>query len=173
MEELLLYSVSCSDIRRITKNNNIVPYSRLKAYKTIDELLGDKLACFILFQEEEFYGHWTILSRCGNLLEHFDSYGFKPEEEKKYINNKEFIEPINYLNILMKNSPYEVSYNEFPFQMKDNYIGTCGKWCMLRYMFKDMNLYKFKDMIMKDMKKLNIKYPDIFVCRIFFYNYNI
>jgi hypothetical protein len=173
MNELLAYAVSSADISKITGNNNIIPYRKIKLYNTIDDLLGTNNACFILYETEYYYGHWVLVSRSGNLIEHFDSYGYKPEAEKTFITNKNLIEPINYLNILLKNSPYQVSYNEFPLQILDDSIGTCGKWVMLRYFLKDMCLYDFKNMLFNDMKKINCKYPDIFVCLIFKYNYNI
>jgi hypothetical protein len=174
MEQLLKYAVSSNDIINITKNNNIVKYKEIKNYETIDDLLGIKNGCFILFETQEGFGHWCVLTKHNDLIELFDPYGIFIEKQKLYIDDENFKDPINWLSILLKKCNYRVSYNEYEFQ-NINYgqIGTCGKWCILRYLNKHIELNKFKNMIEKDMKKLNITEPDILAVLIFFYSYNI
>ena len=174
MEDLLNYAISSDDIKNITGNNNIIRYSQIKNYNSINDLIGNQNGCFILFETSQSYGHWCILTKNNDLIEFFDPYSIFIEKQKDFIDNPEFLEPINYLSILLKKCPYRISYNEFMFQ-NDKYdeIGTCGKWCIIRYLNKHIDLYKFKDMIEEDMEKLNITEPDILVCLIFFYSYNI
>jgi hypothetical protein len=53
-----------------------------------------------------------------------------------------------YLSILLKKCPYELTYNEFPFQTLDNGVKTCGRWCCIRALLKDMDLYQFKKLFL-------------------------
>lgn len=173
MDELLSYAISDADIRNITGVNNIIRYQDIKNYNDIDDLLKNVLVCFILFETKNNYGHWTVIYRNKNLIEFFDPYGVFIEKQKLFIEEEEFKEPINYLSILLKKSPYQISYNEIKFQnIKDKSIGTCGRWCIIRYLNRNKGLYDFEKMIKKDSKKYNLSY-DEFIAYLFFYLFNI
>jgi len=173
MNELLRYAISDADIRNITGINNIIRYQDIKNYNDIDELLSVNNVVFILFETKDNYGHWTVIYRNKNLIEFFDSYGVFIEKQKLFIQDKDFIDPINHISKLLKKSPYQISYNEIPFQnMKDKSIGTCGKWCIIRYLHRHKGLYDFEKMIKTDSKKYNLSY-DEFIAYIFFYLFNI
>lgn len=174
MDEILSYAISDADIINITGINNIIRYQDIKNYNDIDDLLKKNvLVCFILFETKNNYGHWTVIFRNNNLIEFFDPYGFLFENQKLYIEQEEFKDPINYLSILLKKSPYQISYNELKFQnIKDKSIGTCGKWCIIRYLNRHRGLYDFEKMIKTDSKKYNLSY-DEFIAYIFFYLFNI
>lgn len=172
MDELLRYAISDADIRNITKVNNIIPYKQIKNYNNIDELLGKNKVCFILFETDENYGHWTVIFRNNDLIEFFDPYGLFIENQKIYIEDEKFIDPINHLSILLKKSHYKISYNEIKFQNIDKSIGTCGKWCIVRLLNRHKDLYDFEKMIKEDSKKYNLSYDELIVY-IFFYLFNI
>lgn len=173
MDELLSYAISDADIRNITGINNIIRYQDIKNFNNIDDLLKNNLVCFILFETKYNYGHWIVIFKNKNLIEFFDPYGLFIEKQKIFISEDEFKEPINYISILLKQSPYQISYNEIKFQnIKDKSIGTCGKWCIIRYLNRNLGLYDFEKMIKTDSKFFNLSY-DEFIAYLFFYLFNI
>lgn len=173
MDEILSYAISDTDIINITGIDNIIRYQDIKNYNNINDLLKSNNVCFILFETKNNYGHWTVIFRNNNLIEFYDPYGVFIENQKLYIEEEEFRDPINYLSILLKKSPYQISYNEIKFQnIKDKSIGTCGKWCIIRYLNRHRGLYDFEKMIKTDSKKYNLSY-DEFIVYIFFYLFNI
>jgi hypothetical protein len=117
---------------------NIVCYSDMHKYHSIDELLNPYDCCIILYNKTSNCGHWCALIKRNNLLEFFDPYGLYPDEELKYIKKYE-----PYLSYLMIDSPYKLSYNQYKFQKFKKDINTCGRWCYLRIQFKDWSLDKF------------------------------
>ena len=136
---------------------NIIIYHDLHNYKNIDDILGKYDACFILFESQPRYGHWCLLFKMNNNeLEFFNPYGGFPDDTLEYI-NEDFKNKSNqnlpYLSILMYNSPYELYYNEYPFQKKDKNIKTCGRWCSIRLICRNYSLEEFAHMF-------NNKYGD-------------
>jgi hypothetical protein len=142
---------------------NLLLYPNLHEYKSIDDVLGDYGACFILFAAKPNYGHWTLIFRQQpGLIEFFNSYGGLPDDSLDYI-SMEYRKVSNqfhtYLSALMKKSPYELSYNEFQFQSKAKDIKTCGRWCGTRLLQRYKTIYEFKDYIDEECEKLDLD-PD-------------
>lgn len=129
---------------------NVLTYKDINNYSNIDDLLINDM-CVILYEQMPGIGHWTCIFKEGNEIEHFDSYGYPPDDELNFNN-----EDINILLgqgapvlcKLLAISPYDIRYNNFKYQGKDS--STCGRWCILRLIFKKYDEYKFKK-IMKDM----------------------
>ncbi len=131
---------------------NLVLYPDLHKYKNIDQVLGKYGAAFILFCSKPRYGHWSVLfKRDPQTLEWFNSYSDKWPDE-----TLDFIEPgfrrrsnqyHTTLSKLMYDSPYNLEYNEFPFQKKGGSIKTCGRHAAYRLLFRDLNLYDYKDFL--------------------------
>jgi hypothetical protein len=143
-------ALSNDDLEKMTNHKcNIYVYDDLFNFKTLDDVLG-KNGCFILlYESKENYGHWTCMIKINNkLVEMFDSYGIKPDREFNYM-PKDF-KKIPYLSKLMKESPYELSYNHHRFQQLKKDINTCGRWCALRVNFKFLPLEEFKKLVTND-----------------------
>jgi hypothetical protein len=149
-------ALSDSDVLKLINNKaNLEVYPNLNRYKTIDELLGNYGACIILYEAEPNYGHWCCIFKVNNdTLEYFNPYGGyndgSPDDTLKNIPYDFRIKSNQYypyLSVLMYNSPYKLSYNEIKFQKHDNNIKTCGRWCALRILFRDYNLYDFENII--------------------------
>ena len=156
MEELLETPLSASDLEKLYPANVLI-YKNLKKYNTIDSILKND-ACYILFQTfKENYGHWVVLIRNGNVLEFFDPYGIFIENQKEYV-EPEFFQPINFLSNLMKNSSYEIHYNEYAFQNMN--VSTCGRWCGIRAFNRKMSLEEFKDKIIDLCDEFEVS-PDV------------
>ena len=67
---------------------------------------------------------------------HWDSFGLKPDEELKWINNKKRKELncfVPYLSQLYEKSPYKIKWNKYKYQNDE--ANTCGRWCILRILY--------------------------------------
>jgi hypothetical protein len=149
---------------------SVILYPNLINYKNIDEVLGPFRAAFILFCSEytptKKFGHWCLVFQQDHgIIEFFNPYGGYPDDSLNYISPKVQKESNQFhttLSKLMLNSPYELSYNEFPFQKHGNEIKTCGRWCSVRLEFRAMDIYEFKKFIDNISTRLKIS-PDEFV----------
>jgi hypothetical protein len=168
MQELLqnieLYKnipLTDSDIKRglyeCNQDTNVVLYSQMCTYNSIDELIKPYNSCLILYEEKPNTGHWCCLTLHDNLLEYFDPYGSdkkmeysgQPDSSLKFIPEpfrQESNQDVPYLSLLMLKCPYKLSYNEYQFQELDKYVKTCGRWCLLRICLKDLTLEQFRDL---------------------------
>jgi hypothetical protein len=144
----------------VNKRANLILYPDLHKYKDIDQVLGRYGAAFILFCSKPRYGHWVALIKRGNIIEFFNSYGGFPDDTLDYIEPKYRKESNQFhttLSRLMYDSPYELEYNEFPFQKKGGSIKTCGRHAAYRILLKDLDLYEYKAFLdyIKDLTRLD------------------
>lgn len=147
-------------LKLIDKKANLILYPDLINYNTIDEILDPYGACILLFEAKPKYGHWCCIFKINDtLLEFFNPYSGYPDDSLEYIpmhfrliSNQYY----PYLSLLMLNSPYELSYNEYKFQKHNKNIKTCGRWCAIRINFRYYSLDQFKEIIDFLKKKLNI-----------------
>lgn len=133
-------------MKLVNNQARVITYPELRRYKTIDDVLGRKGACFLLFEARPNFGHWCCLIKRGDEIEFFNPYGGYPDDSLKYI-------PMHYRKIsgqrypllshLMDNSRYKLAYNEYKFQKYGKNINTCGRWCALRVLFRDWSLDMF------------------------------
>ena len=155
MEELVKYlnkkSLSNFDILKLTNNNTkIIVYPELKDYNTIDEVLEPYGSAVLLYLTNKNYGHWVcIIKQPNNIIEFFDSYGYKPDHQLKFVNEqtrKHLKQTVPHLSYLLYNSPYKVVYNDVKLQKKKKDINTCGKHCALRIVLKHINIDDYVDL---------------------------
>jgi len=121
------YPISTVDIRNIL-NTPVFQYDDLKNLNSIDDVLPREKDAVILYvrNENSNIGHWTVLSRIGDVVEYFDSYGEMPQ-------NKDVIN-------LVRKSGYKLIINKKRFQKLQM---TCGFHCIFRVfclLYKNMNL---------------------------------
>ena len=83
VRKLIYKARSDSDIRTILgANTKILKYSELASVGNLDELLPRLVDhCIILYEESLNRRHWVALLKYNDMLEHFDSYGIKPDSE--------------------------------------------------------------------------------------------
>ncbi len=130
---------------------NIFLYRELAQFNCIEPVLGPFRAAIILYEWKHLYGHWvTLFERPGtNILEFFDPYGYKPDDENEFI-PPNFQSPRYLSELLYKASlsGYDIEYNQFHFQTKDSKdISTCGRWVALRLLLRHWSLEKFADFV--------------------------
>jgi hypothetical protein len=140
---------------------NILKYSDLKNYKTLQQLLPRNKSWKVILIESTYnQGHWTLLMRYNDTLEWFNSYGTFPSLELDYISdiqNDRLNQDIKYLNILLTKGlkMFKIIYNKKKLQKLEEGVNTCGKWVILRLMMLEtynMDLSKFLKFI-EDLSK--------------------
>jgi len=72
---LINYSLSNIDIAMYLDKPNIVKYSDLAKFNSIDQVFDGYPYVIILIESGLNKGHWTCLCRYNNSVEIFDSYG--------------------------------------------------------------------------------------------------
>jgi len=149
--------LSDSDMMRYVKS--VVLYNEL-ANKTADEVMR-MMPIALLYQEEMKKGHWTLLHRTSEGIEHFDPYGIIVDREFRELG---WQQP-HYLAKLLREMSEKgevINYNQYPFQSRGEGINTCGRWCILRQQFSKWGIKKFKDVVVKMCKEAGVE-PDRFV----------
>jgi len=118
-------------------DTNIVQHKNISKYNDIDQIIKNN-ACIIFYDHTAGnVGHWCCLTKRGNIIEFFDSYG-RNIDDKRYIGNR-----IPYLKNLLRKSNYIVTYNPFDFQKKR--VATCGRHVVTRILFKNYPLEHYKN----------------------------
>jgi hypothetical protein len=126
---------------------NLMIYSQLQDYDDLDDVLGKYGALVLLYETSRNFGHWVCVFKVNNnTIEHFDSYGLKPDDEIKFI--PEYFRKIAgadypHLTALLYNSGYKVIYNEYQLQEKKSGINTCGRWVATRLNYRNIPQKKF------------------------------
>lgn len=125
----------------------VVVYDELNRYNSIDELLEPYDSVILLYRSSENFGHWCGINKIKkNTVEFFDPYGLMVDAELGWNTdrvNTKLNQEHTVLSNLLLNSKYNIDYNEHKFQsMKDN-VNTCGRWCVIRTILKDISLEDF------------------------------
>lgn|SRR5574337_1618016 len=148
LKELKAKALSNDEIYKLLNGKvKILVYPELSKFKNIDQLLSPHGCAIILYQTKKNFGHWIALIKQGkNIIEHFDSYGIKPDGELKFVKSymrKELGQEYPHLTYLLYHSPYQLSYNQYRLQKMQKHISTCGRWSVARCILKDVPLDQF------------------------------
>lgn len=144
---------------------DIIKYSDIENYKTIDKLLPKKKDFKIILLESSYNsGHWVCLLKYEDTIEFFNSYGLKIGSQidmNSALVNRQLDQDVKYLNILLNKAKdkYNIIYNKRRFQQVSPLIATCGSWVILRgVLFKKsgMDLYDFISFIDEAEKKFKL-----------------
>ena len=132
-EKVADYELGEDDIRKLLGNVRIMTYPDL-AKETVQSLFpSDGIVVILFLTESKVKGHWTSLSKKGNVLEYFDSYGIKPDGERAWLDKRERIaldEVRPLINELIKTHTGPVYYNEKKLQKGS--VATCGRHVVVR-----------------------------------------
>ena len=108
-------------------SEDVLLYKDLHKYDSIDELFLEDNLRIILIESSPSYGHWVSLIKDGDTFIYFNSYGFPPDYEMR------FLKP--FYRTLLGDDPAEVKslsrgrklvWNKLKLQGKDS--STCGRW---------------------------------------------
>jgi len=127
----------------------VVLYSDLKNYKTIDQLLGKENYVVILYQTSSITtGHFVAITRNEKTgkVRYNDSYGLDPLTELQYT---AFDKPLpRYLIDLLQNVPYET--NRVDYQSRKAGVSTCGRYASLFCLFQNFTLQELGEIFTKN-----------------------
>ena len=123
----------------ITKDK-IIEYSDLEHLKDIEDLLThDKDYRIVLIEYEQNSGHWILISRYGDTLELFNSYG-KKHGKNDFVNDKELNKYLGQATLHLKrlldleraDHKFNVIYNKKKMQKESLVVNTCGHHVLVR-----------------------------------------
>jgi len=153
------YELGEDDIRKLLGNVRIMTYPEL-AKETLETLFpSDGMVVILFLTESKVKGHWTCLSKKGDAIEYFDSYGIKPDGERAWLDKRERItlgEVRPLINELIQTHKGPVYYNEKKLQKGS--VATCGRHVVVRGWNLDLPISTYS-------KQLQGKGdPDLVVC---------
>lgn len=170
VQEIKYDPMSDGDIKYYFPNAKIKTINELSKYNTIDELLpNDTDYIFILWERSQNLGHWCLIikNKKNNSLEYFDPYGYYYTAPIYWVGSgmREKLNLKPYVKYLLENSNYNVEYNGFDFQNKnDNKMSTCGRHCCFRLMTflnHGITLNEYITLMKNLKKKSNMNYDEI------------
>ncbi len=103
----------------------------------------------VLYETEPGYGHWVAVLRTPEGIEHFDSYGLKPDAELKWVPDEykeAFMATAPHLLRLLARTGEDIHYNEYKLQGGGK-IATCGRWVIARCRNKRLTTDQFADAV--------------------------
>ena len=155
-----------SEVQKIAgKPLKVIKYSDLIHVNDLDDLFSkDFPAILLLYETKKNSGHWIIMIKHADRIEFFDSYGLMPDDELKFTPKKfrkENNMDVPILTWLMLHSRYPIEYSDFQFQTLSEDIGTCGRWCGIRYQTSNTPLDDFT----KIFKQIHQNHRDLIVTK--------
>lgn len=166
IDEIKSYALSNEDINKILEpDTKIISYPDFATMDSIDDAFDTLGRCVFLFlTTSETSGHWLCMfKRNNNTISYFDSYGEKPEAQRCWLSQEQLDalgEGESYLMNLLRKSNYKVFYNTVQYQKEREDINSCGRWCVMRLICKDMNDVQFYNTVKELMKQYNVKSQD-------------
>ena len=141
-------SLSESNIKTMLNGQcNVLTYPELVNYDNINDAMGPHGALILLYMTNQNYGHWVCaFKRNNNAIEFFDSYGFFPDDELKLI--PEYFRKVSnqlypHLTYLLLKSKNKIEYNNVQLQKLKKDVNTCGRWCIVRIMLRNLTINEF------------------------------
>ena len=88
IRRMMTTPLSDSDLKKILGDDiNIIIYSSLSNVSNLRDILTKDRDCMvILYEQKRLSGHWTCLTREGDIFTFFDPYGIAPDNELKWLN---------------------------------------------------------------------------------------
>lgn len=119
---------------------NIVTYRQLMGTPTLQMLFKRSNNVILFYEHPTGIGHWTCLFRDHKGIHYFDSYGKRPDQgvdfKSPYLKSLGITYP--RLTYLLIKSGLPVEYFPYPMQNKGDKEATCGRWCLIRLLFKNL-----------------------------------
>ena len=152
-KESMDYSMFSTDIENYFNGDvRVVRYSELEHFNTLDDLLSKGGRCVINYEYQRNNGHWCCVFFSKpkgfkhKVVQFLDSYGNLPKSMWRDQNKAEMKEingNLNKLRDLMRDSGYDIYYNNYRLQKLKDGISTCGRYCCLRMEYPDLTEEEF------------------------------
>jgi hypothetical protein len=142
--------LSIDEIKKMLGDDNnrckVILYNDLAKFETLDQLIPNYRDAAIILLEIEGpnapkVGHWVALLNHDSHFEHFDSYGLDPDEELGLTHEQP------YITKLIQNSKIRVESSQAKLQARREAMNTCGRWCVVRVRFPDLEKKEFVQFI--------------------------
>lgn len=160
-------ALSGEQVKALSNGAKVMAYSDLAVIGDISKLLPKSV---ILYQTADkngcMIGHWCALTKVGNGLYFFDSYGKFVDDTQKFIGG-DYLEKTNQIKNkiqkLMRYSNYSnLNYNEHAYQKMSPQISTCGRYAGL-FCRLGMTTDEFYDMMKKNKELMGGTYDSVIV----------
>jgi len=152
----LMEPLSSTDILKALNGKvKIITSDQLYKFDSIDELLEpyNKVVILYIWKVKPCYGHFTCLSKRGDTIDYFDSFGKSIDSVNKEL-SYEFKSQNHltypYLTKLLYDSPYNIEFNENPIQ--DMKSSVCGRYVIVKLALSDIPMQVFQQMFSKNTK---------------------
>jgi len=149
----------------------LIPSAKVIKYSDLKELLRGRrsipLPLVLLYEVAPNQGHWVMVHETPEGIEHFDAYGYKPDQEFEFIDGKFRRKSGQAYPLLVKallqaqKNGHIINYNQFELQSLKNGIATCGKWCALRWKFRRLSIKDFHALVGRVSKRLGISKDEL------------
>lgn len=128
-------------LKLVDRKANIYTNGSLKKFNMIEDALRPYNAMFILYERDKNYGHWVLIFKEGKTIEYFDPYGYKIDYPIKRFNYGYPHVGEMLLDYVKRGG--NVVYNSTRLQKLSSNISSCGRWCAMRLLMREMPLNKF------------------------------
>ena len=112
-------------------------------------------------------GHWTAILKYNDIIETFDPYGLKYDNELDWISNNakaKLHEDVPLLSQLLNKTNHKVIYNKTRFQSMSKDISTCGDHCVsriYRLTYNDFDLDEYTSYMKHIKDEYDLTYDEI------------
>jgi len=117
----------------------IYTYPELNGMKRIEDVLGSGGKAVILFLTTGIsFGHWIAVFKRGEQLHFFDSYGLRPDGQRRWLSHDKLVElreDVPVVSNLFRdahNRGFDCWYSETSFQNPRDDSETCGRHVAVR-----------------------------------------
>ena len=127
-------ALSFTDIKRMlgpaSSSTKLIHYNDLQSATNIQQVFGPNKAVIILLsimnKNAPTVGHWIAILSKGDIIEHFDSYGFSIDKELSITHEQP------WLGQLLRSSDKKIIQSTRRYQQLREDVNTCGRWCVVR-----------------------------------------
>lgn len=161
LHELMRSPTSIDEMRAMLPGVDFYIYHQLKEHSTLP-----RLPFIVLYEISPGRGHWVLVTETPEGIEHFDSYGLKPDGEFSFVPlmfRAQSGQASPHLVRLLLNTGRPINFSNARLQSMKTQAATCGRWCAIRQLFSDMKSDDFIRMIRKAAKKHRINGDELAV----------
>lgn len=129
----------------------IMSYDQFQNINDIETAFNGKDSLILLYETQPNFGHWTCLIKRGGTIEHFDSYGFFPDDEQNFAPEEfrdQYYNERPHLIDLLHKSGKKIRYNHH--RLQGHGTNTCGRWCIMRIRLRGLDEDEFEKLFKID-----------------------
>lgn len=142
---------SSLEIMEYLPGTRVMLYSDLDKFASLNDVLSPTGQAVFLYETSKGYGHWCcVFRRNKKTVEVFDSYGYVPDDELKWIGpnlRKRLGQDEAHLSALLLDDGSDVIYNDYILQGENT--ATCGRHCVSRLLHKKKTIDQYKRFLEK------------------------